>query len=145
VKRVLVATDGSESACRAVDYAADLAKREGAELIIVNVIGGFGLPDDLFAEFTEAHQAWLKEMLQSASARTLVKARERAHGAGVSAIRIESRAGNVPEAILTVAQEQHADVVVVGKQGAGAIERLLIGSVSDKLVKLASLPVIVVP
>jgi nucleotide-binding universal stress UspA family protein len=145
VKRVLVATDGSESACRAVDYAADLAKREGAELIIVNVIGGYGLPDRVFVEFTEAQQAWLKELLESTSAQTLVKARERAHVAGASAIRIESRAGNVPEAILTVAKEQHADVVVVGKQGAGAIERLLIGSVSDKLVKLANLPVIVVP
>ena len=142
---MLVATDGSESADRAVDYAASLAKREGAELLITNVIGGYGLPDHLFAEFTQAHQAWLKELLESTSAATLVKARERAHAVGASAIRIESRAGNVPEAILNIAREQHADVVVVGKRGASAVERLLIGSVSDKLVKLADLPVIVVP
>jgi len=41
---VLVATDGSDSAHRAVDYAADLAKRESGELIIVNVIGGMVCP-----------------------------------------------------------------------------------------------------
>lgn len=145
MRRILVATDGSDSADRAVDYSADLAKREGAELIIVNVVGGYGLPDHLFAEFTEAHQAWLKELLESTSAETLVKARDRAHAGGAGAIRIELRAGNVPGAILDIAREQHADVVVVGKRGASAIERLLIGSVSDKLVRLANLPVIVVP
>jgi nucleotide-binding universal stress UspA family protein len=145
MKRVLVATDGSESADRAVDYSADLARRDGAELIIVNVVGGYGLPDRVFAQFTEARQAWLKELLQSISAQTLVKARERAHGAGASAIRIESRDGNVPQVILDIARERRADVVVIGKRGASAIERLLIGSVSDKLVKLADLPVIVVP
>ena len=144
MKHILVATDGSDAADRAVDYAAGLAKREGAELIVVNVVG-YGLPDRLFAQFTQAHHAWLKELLESISAEILVNARERAHAAGVSAVRIESRAGNVAEAILNLARQQHADVVVVGKRGASAIDRLLIGSVSDKLVKLSDLPVIVVP
>jgi len=40
MKRVLVATDGSEAADRAVDYAAGLAKREKADLLVVNVVGG---------------------------------------------------------------------------------------------------------
>ena len=44
-RSILVATDGSEAADRAVDYAASLAKREGADLLIANVIGGYGLPD----------------------------------------------------------------------------------------------------
>ena len=52
MKRVLVATDGSEAADRAVDYAAGLAKREGADLLIANVIGGYGLPDGVFTRLT---------------------------------------------------------------------------------------------
>ena len=45
MSRILVATDGSEGANRAVDYAARRAKDDGADLLIVNIIGGYGLPN----------------------------------------------------------------------------------------------------
>ena len=45
MKRILVATDGSEGAGRAVEYASRRAKDDGAELWIVNVMGGHGLPE----------------------------------------------------------------------------------------------------
>ena len=61
---ILVATDGSESAERAVDYAANLAKLLDASLLIVNVIGGYGLPDSLFSHFTHAQQTWMRELLE---------------------------------------------------------------------------------
>ena len=47
--------------------------------------------------------------------------------------------------MIDIAKEKAADVIVVGKRGAGPVERLLLGSVSHKLVNLAPLPVIVVP
>ena len=56
MKRILVATDGSESADRAVEYAAKLAKRDDASLTIVNIIGGYGLPDGVFSHFTHANK-----------------------------------------------------------------------------------------
>lgn len=59
---MMVATDGSESACGAIDYTARQAKESGAELLIVNVIGGYGRPGNLLEQFTGAQQAWLKEM-----------------------------------------------------------------------------------
>lgn len=86
---ILVATDGSDGADRAVDYAAHLAKAESAELLIVNVIGGYGLPDKVTRAFTHAQNAWLEEMLQSLSAQMLTKARDRVRGAGVGAILLE--------------------------------------------------------
>ena len=64
---------------------------------------------------------------------------------GADAIQIESRHGDVAKSLIEIAQEKAADVIVVGKRGASLVERLLLGSVSDKLVKLAPLPVIVVP
>ena len=56
-RRILVATDGSKAADRAVDYAGSLAKREGADLLIANVVGGYGLPDGVFFRLIDAPRA----------------------------------------------------------------------------------------
>jgi nucleotide-binding universal stress UspA family protein len=144
-RRILVATDGSEAADRAVDYAVSLAKREGADLLIANVIGGYGLPDGVFTRLIDASQASVKEMLDSISAETLTKARERARAAGADSIQLESRMGEVAETIIDIAKEKAINAIVVGKRGAGPLEQLLLGSVSRKLASLAPVPVIVVP
>ena len=89
MKRILVAIDGSDGSDRAVDYAAHLAKDQGAELLIVNVIGGYGLPDNIFKRFTDAQQTWLNELLEALSAEMLTKARDRARSIGVNAILLE--------------------------------------------------------
>lgn len=143
--RILVATDGSEGGDRAVDYAAQRAKADGAELLIVNVVGGYGLPDKAVRAFTQSQQIWLTELLGSLSAEILTKARERALAAGASAVLIESRDGDVSPTIIQIAAERGAAGIVVGKRGAGRVEGLLLGSVSQKLVSLAPLPVTVVP
>jgi nucleotide-binding universal stress UspA family protein len=144
-RRILVATDGSTAADRAVDYAAGLAKREGADLLIANVVGGYGFPQKAMIKLTQSEQVWLKDLLESLSAETLTKARERARAAGADQIQLESRAGDVAQSVIDIAKEKAADVIVLGKRGAGLAERLLLGSVSHKLVNLATLPVIVVP
>jgi nucleotide-binding universal stress UspA family protein len=145
MKRILVATDGSDGADRAVDYAAQMAKNEGADLLIVNVIGGYGLPHRLFQALTRAQQAWLEELLQSMSAELLTKARDRARSLGAATIQLESRTGDVAQTIIEIAQEKGTDAIVVGKRGAGLVAKLLLGSVSQKLVSLSPLPVTVVP
>jgi nucleotide-binding universal stress UspA family protein len=143
MKRILVATDGSEGADHAVDYAARLAKDQGADLLIVTVVGG--LPDKLLRSFTQAQHAWLDELLASLAAETLAQARDRARRRGVEVILLESRSGEVAQTIIDIAQEKEADAIVVGRRGAGRIAGLLLGSVSQKLVSLAPLPVIVIP
>jgi nucleotide-binding universal stress UspA family protein len=114
-------------------------------LLVVNVVGGYGLPQKAMLQLTRSEQAWLKEFLESLSAETLTKARERARAAGADQIQLESRAGDVAQSVIAIANEKAADVIVVGKRGAGLVERLLLGSVSEKVVRLAPLPVIVVP
>lgn len=145
MRRILVATDGSAGADRAVDYAAQLAKTYAADLLITNVIGGYGLPGGVFRHFTHDQQVWLNELLASLSAELLNKARDRARDLGVSRIILESRPGDVASTIVTIAQEKSADVIVVGKRGTGQVSGLLLGSISQKLVSLAPLPTIVVP
>ncbi|MGB0084647.1 MAG: universal stress protein [Rhodomicrobiaceae bacterium] len=145
MNRILVATDGSEGADRAVDYAARRAKADGAELLIVNVMGGYGLPEKVFMAFTNDQDIWLKELLASQSAATLTAARDRAREAGVSTIMLESRTGKVAQTIIDIAHEKKAEAIVVGKQGAGRVEEVLLGSVSQKLMSLSPLPLTVVP
>jgi nucleotide-binding universal stress UspA family protein len=143
--RILVATDGSESANHAVEYAAHLARDSGADLIIANIVGGFGLPDAVFRSFTRAEHAWLKDLLTSQSGAILSAARDRARESGAGTIRLESRQGEAASELLEIARENHADLVVVGKRGTGRAAGLLLGSVSQKLASLAPLPVAVVP
>ena len=145
MNRILVATDGSEGADRAVDYAARRAKADGAELLIVNVMGGYGLPDKVFLAFTNDQNVLLNELLASQSAATLTTARDRAREAGVSTIVLESRTGEVAQSIIDIAHEKKADAIVVGKRGAGRVAGVLLGSVSQKLVSLSPLPLTVVP
>lgn len=142
---ILVATDGSEAANRAVEYAAHRAGTDGAELLIVNIMGGYGLPDSVVQAFTQAQQAWWDELLTSLSAKTLTKARERALQSGARTVFLESRSGEVSHALLELAEQKHVDAIVIGKRGAGRVAGLLLGSVSQKIVSLASVPVTVVP
>lgn len=143
MNRILVATDGSEGAERAVEYAAREAKATASELVIAHVAGG--LPDKVFGAFTRAQQAWFDELIASASADILAKARDHARSLGASPIHLESRTGDIVQTIIDIARDKQANVIVVGKRGTGRMAGLLIGSVSQKLVSLATLPVTVVP
>jgi nucleotide-binding universal stress UspA family protein len=145
MKRILVATDGSEGADRAVDYAAQLAKAEDHQLLIVHVMGGYGLPDQVFRQFTHSEQAWLREQLELVSNKILNAARERARAAGAKTTLLESRIGDVAPAIVDIAQQKNVDNIVVGKRGVGRLAGLLLGSVSQKIVSLAPKPVRAVP
>jgi nucleotide-binding universal stress UspA family protein len=145
MNRILVETDGSEGADRAIDYAARRAKDDGAELLIVNVVGGYGLPEKVLLALTNDQSVLLKELLESESAQTLTAAKDRARKAGVGMILLESRTGEVAQTIIKLAEEMKADAIVVGKRGASRVAGALLGSVSQKLVILSPLPLTVVP
>jgi nucleotide-binding universal stress UspA family protein len=145
MKRILAATDGSEDAGSAVDYAADLAKGFGAGLLIVNVIGGYGLPDEIFKRFTRSQSAWLAELLEANSAEVLRAARERALQRGAAPVEVESRHGDAAPALAEIAEDRDADMIVVGRHGASGAASLLLGSVAHKLVNMSRRPVLVVP
>ena len=143
--KILVATDGSEGADRAIDFAAQLAKDAGARLLIVNVVGTQSLPDAVFNQFSRSQNAWFHELLDVESARILKAAAARAREKGITEVQLESGEGDVAGTILSLGEAAGADVFVVGKRGAGRVGGLLLGSVSQKLVSLASKVAIVVP
>lgn len=142
MQHIMVATDGSAGADRAVDVAAELAKALGGDLLIVTI--GGNLPGDEMRQLAHA-EGNLGDALESLSTRILMDARERARRRGVTNIKVQSGWGDAAEAIIDIAGRQALDAIVLGRRGRGRLTSLLLGSVSQKVVSLAPCAVIVVP
>ena len=134
-KRLLVGYDGSKESEKALDYAVDLAKASGGTLVVQHVLS-IG---------PEAYEGGVVDLagIETALGKMLDAAAERARTAGVSATKVLSR-GDVAATILREAEQRGADLIVVGGLGKGRMARLFLGSVADKLVRAAPVPVLVV-
>jgi nucleotide-binding universal stress UspA family protein len=142
MRHIMVATDGSSAADRAVDFAAELAKATGGTLHIVTIAGG--LSGDAMRRLAQA-EGHVGDSLEALSIQTLMQARGRVQRVGVVAIDIETGWGDPAEAIIEISQRKGVDVIVLGRRGRGRLAGLLLGSVSQKLVSLAPCAVVVVP
>ena len=142
MQRILVATDGSPGANRAVDTAAALAKATGFELVILTIGGNIS-----GAELRQLASAEgdLSEALELAANQILSQARKRALRNGASTVTVQSGWGDTTEAIIGAVRREKADIVVVGRRGRGRLSGLLLGSVSQKLASLAPCKVLIVP
>ena len=142
MQRIIVATDGSPGASRAIDTAVTMAKASGYELVILTVGGNM-----TGAELRRLASAEgdLVKALESAADLILSRARKRARRGGASAVRTLSGWGDPAEAIIDAVEREKADVLVGGRRGRGRLSRLLLGSVSQKLASLAPCKVMIVP
>lgn len=140
LKKILIATDGSPSALRAVELGLELAEEEGAQPIFVHVaptkdvlpVAGVGMvPVSVPHEVVEADRASLDEAVELAEVRGLE-----------SATRLLS--GDAAHEIAAFADVVDADLIVVGSRGHGAISSALIGSVSRGVLHKTTRPVLIV-
>lgn len=140
MRTVLVATDGSPAAAAAVRAAAELTASLGpqARLDVVAVVDYLEVPAAL-----ARHPASAPDLLAEEAAAALAAAREIAAAFGVDA-RTQQRAGDTVEAILALAKELGADLLVAGARGRGRLARFVLGSVVERLVRTGPLPVLVV-
>src|SRR5690349_12314235 len=115
MQRVLVAIDGSDGADRALAAAAELAKVNAAELVIVNVEQGY--LSDTAEAVRQAEGASLDAILFTASEEILARAQSKAAALGVTNIRTHSGLGDATGFILEVAKNERPDVIVVGRRG----------------------------
>jgi nucleotide-binding universal stress UspA family protein len=142
MQNILVATDGSEAAYRAVDVAAEIAKAVGGNLSSLTV--GGNLSTEEMRQMSSAEQD-LWGAVDSFSKQILGHGMERARRLGVSMAKTHISWGDPTAAILEAVRRESIDTVVVGRRGRGQLAGLLLGSVSQKVVTLAPCIVIVVP
>ena len=130
--RIVVGTDGSETASEAVKQAADLAKATGAVLHVVSAYEP--VPRDRLREESAevpgdvAHSVGPREDVNQ----VLDGAARTAKQAGVET-QTHRREGEPADALLDVAEEVKADVIVVGNKGMTGAKRFLLGSVPNKV------------
>jgi nucleotide-binding universal stress UspA family protein len=139
MEKVLVAVDGSEASLDAARWAAEIAARFGASLRLVHVIPKVPLPADVYglkiAELEREHHEYAAGLLEKAVARV-----------ARPGLRTETAVldGSPAERIAEEAAAPEIGMVVVGSRGHGAVVRVLLGSVSDRLVHISAKPVLVV-
>ncbi len=142
-KSIVVGTDGSETAGEAVNQAIGLAKAVGAALEIVSAYEP--VPTHrLREEQREAPEdlQWAINPREDVDA-SLESALKLASAAGVTA-NVYPRRGDPADAILDVAEEQHADLIVVGNKGMTGAKRFLLGSVPNKVSHHAPCSVLII-
>ncbi len=136
IKRILVGVDGSENALRAVQLVAELAKREGAKVTLLNVIA----PSES-ALFTGRMTRPLEE--KTFGEERLHRAAEVMRAQGVE-FEAAVEFGN-PAAIIMQYGSKGYDLIAVGRRGLSGVAEFLLGSVSSNVVHHSKVPTLVVP
>jgi nucleotide-binding universal stress UspA family protein len=149
-KKILVPTDGSQFARKALAHAINIAKRFGAKIYVISVVDTSDFPPGMLLALLEKDKR-LEESIAKfmASAKTQVRRDLMAEVAickskGVDAS-YEIISGKPVEMILKFAAAKKVDLIVIGSQGLKGISRLkVLGSVSRKVSELAKCPVMIV-
>jgi len=151
VKRVLYATDLSPNAAHAFLYAASFAQTQGSEIIILHVIEklpdmaqalvGTALTEEKTQKAYEHAMSHVKERLEKfcdTVAKDYPECREKV-------IAIDVVRGYPVDEILKKRQEYDCDLIILGSHGKGIISHALMGSVTERVLRRARLPVMVIP
>jgi nucleotide-binding universal stress UspA family protein len=142
MRHIMVATDGSGGADRAIDLAAELAKAMAGDLLIATVADS-QLGDE--ARQLARIEGNVGDVLEALTAKVLKDAEARARRLGVSRIALRTGSGDVVQSLIDIAAGNSVEMIVLGRRGRGQLAGLLLGSVSQKLVSLAPCAVAVVP
>lgn len=124
---VMLATDGTPTSDEATREAIRLSAELGARLLVASIVPA------------EGRQRELRQELESNGIRLVARAREE----GVEATYLIWE-GEPGESIVAAAEAEGADIIVMGTRGLGKVGRLILGSVSDAVIRHAHCPVVVV-
>jgi nucleotide-binding universal stress UspA family protein len=135
--KILVGTDGSDTASKAVAHAAEIAQATGAELL---VLSAYPSPkaDAAGGTFGPATTYAGPEISRS----ILADAEKRL--AGQAKVRTLMREGDPADALCDVAEEEHADLIIVGNRGMAGAKRFILGSVPNNVSHHAPCSVLIV-
>lgn len=139
---IVVAVDGSDQSQRAADLGAAFARANRSRLILLTVVrppeGWWGVtgqppsPEALSEALVEGQQ----EILRQVESRTDLDEVD---------YTATEELGDPTSAILAACERETADLLIVGRRGAGLVERMVMGSVADRLAHHSPIPIVIVP
>jgi nucleotide-binding universal stress UspA family protein len=135
--RALVPTDGSDAATVAADHGIRIAETTGAAMHVIHVV-------DLTSVSGEFGSAEVLKALEDAGREAVDDIIGRAEDAGLRSVEASVLSGTPARAIMEYADERDIDLIVLGTHGRTGLERYLLGSVSEKIVRVADVPVLTV-
>ena len=149
---ILVPLDGSDLAEKALPYAVNLAKSEGGKVHLVHVftshpegvvsVGGLeqdlsmAQVNELSRQLQEANISQLQQYLDHTASNL------QRDGIGTKTALLE---GSAHEELVNYAKQNDVEVVTICSHGRGGLQRMLIGSVADKIIRSGEIPVLVIP
>jgi nucleotide-binding universal stress UspA family protein len=140
--RIVVGTDGSATADRAVHRAVALAKALGAELIIVSAFNNRA-PTGVAAAGVNIDAGWVAAARTGAET-VAEEAAAQATSDGVANVSYRAVSGDPSEALLQVTQDEGADLLVVGSKGMQSTARFLLGPIANKVSRKVSCDLLIV-
>jgi nucleotide-binding universal stress UspA family protein len=137
--KILIATDGSEYTKNAVDYGIDLAKNTGAKIHAVYVVDTAAFASIPMDAAWESMYELLRQ--EGDEATKYVADKAEALGLEVDGNTIE---GHPADEIIKYAEKNSMSIIVMGTLGKSGLDRFLLGSVAEKVVRNSKIPVLVV-
>jgi len=138
-KKILIATDGSEYTKNSIDYGIDLAKNTQAKLHVIYVIDTAAFASIPMDAAWESMYELLKQ--EGDEATRYVAEKAEAEGLEVEKLTVE---GHPAEEIIKYAEKNSMNLIVMGTLGKSGLDRFLLGSVAEKVVRASKIPVLVV-
>jgi nucleotide-binding universal stress UspA family protein len=139
-EKILVATDGSEHGYRAAKVALELGKISGGKVIAIYVADTnrtSHLPDDMLL-FS------IRELLLKEGKEALKQVETLAKDMGVAFASLVAE-GNPGSEIISYAQSKGMDIIILGAVGRTGLDKFLLGSVAEKVVRSSKIPVLTIP
>ncbi|WP_292391727.1 universal stress protein [Methanosarcina sp. UBA5] len=145
-KKIMIATDGSACSRLVAEKGIELARLSGGKVYAVYVvstdylapINGDSFPMGVDPYWKSVHEAWKKQGHEAVNS---VKSLGETKGINVEPVLLE---GNPSEELIQYAEEEKMDIIIMGTLGKTGLNKLLLGSVAEKLVRHSKVPVMVV-
>jgi nucleotide-binding universal stress UspA family protein len=141
-KSLVVATDGSKYSAAAASEAIGIAKRNNSKLTVISVVPAeLATPTDIEIAMSQLEMIAEKEMHVAEANAKAVKEAAQKEGVNVQAFIMS---GKPADAIIETAKDKHADLIVLGSHGRTGLEKLLMGSVAERVIVLSPCAVLIV-
>ena len=143
LKKILVATDFSEPSDAALAYGRELARTFGASLTVLHIVDNI-LTRAYGAEGVVLADPELQREIETSAQRQVDASLFDEDRQALGAVGLVITSNSPSAAIVTYARDASVDLIVMGTHGRGAIAQLLMGSVAERVVRIAPCPVLTV-